>query len=260
MAYSGPIWEGVYRRFSEVPAEGPGFDGETWINNSLKKVTALREEVERNAPLPPPSNYREGLLPLLVALVYQEKGAVRVLDFGGGVGLAYYQTIYALPQTEGVEYHIVEREAACKAGREFFGTAAGNLFFHTELPPAGGGFDIVYLGSVLQYIEDWRQLLSQLCVLSRRYLLLVDVYAGNIPTFASVSHYYGSKIPAWLLNIEELIHAVNSVGYELIFKGVYHPAIWGVEQILPMQNFEQRYQLKQPCNLLFASRCGGRRD
>jgi hypothetical protein len=32
-----PIWEGVYESFQEVPATGPGFRGEAWIRNSLKK-------------------------------------------------------------------------------------------------------------------------------------------------------------------------------------------------------------------------------
>ena len=70
MAYNGPIWEGIYHSFSVVPIEGPGFDGETWIGNSLKKIATLRDEAEKNAPLPLTSNYREALLPFLAGLVY----------------------------------------------------------------------------------------------------------------------------------------------------------------------------------------------
>jgi len=251
MAYDRPIWEGVYRSFSEVPAEGPGFDGETWISNSLKRIAAVREEAERNVLLPPASNYREGLLPLLAALGYNENGSVRILDFGGGIGFTYYQTICGLPRTEGVEYHVVEREAVCRAGTEFFGANHSNLRFLTELPQAGERFDIVHSGSAIHYVEGWKQLLSRLCVLSRKYLLLVDVPAGNIPTFATAQHYYGSKIPVWFFNIEELLSAVGSFGHELIFKSVYESVIRGVKQSLPMQNFEEQYRLKQACNLLF---------
>jgi putative methyltransferase (TIGR04325 family) len=251
MTYEGPIWEGVYRSFSEVPAEEPGFDGETWISNSLKRIAALREEAERNVLLPPASNYREGLLPLLAALGYNENGSVRILDFGGGLGFTYYQTICGLPRTEGVEYHVVEREAVCRAGKEFFGANHSNLQFLTELPQTWERFDIVHSGSAIHYVEDWKQLLSRLCVLSRKYLLLVDVPAGNIPTFAAAQHYYGSKIPVWFFNIEELLSAVGSFGHELIFKSVYESVIRGVKQSLPMQNFEEQYRLKQACNLLF---------
>jgi putative methyltransferase (TIGR04325 family) len=252
MSYDGPIWEGVYHSFSEVPVVGDGFDGEKWIDSSLKKITALRSEAEKNAPLPPTSNYREALLPLLAALAYHEQSSVKILDFGGGIGFTYYQTVCGLPYAEQLEYHIVERESACKAGMQFFGAAYNNLFFHSELPQAEDGlFDIVHSGSALQYIENWKQLISQLCVLSRKYLLLVDVPAGNIPTFITAQNYHGSKIPARFFNIQELLFAVDTFGYELIYNSVYEPIILGVEQNLPMQNFEEKYRLKRACNLLF---------
>lgn len=205
MADENIIWEGVYSNFNEVPAKGPGFDGQAWITNSLRKMEALREDIKRNAPLPAPSNYREGLLPLLAALIYSEQRKLHILDFGGGIGFTYYQTIQALPQTESVEYHIVEREPVCKAGKEFFGDTTKSLFFHTELPKEEGTFDIVHLSSALQYIEDWNNLLTLLCRLSCKYLLLVDVFAGNNPTFASAQHYYELQIPMWFLNFEDLI-------------------------------------------------------
>lgn len=251
MVDSGHIWEGVYRSFSEVPIEGSGFDGETWIGNSLKKITALRDEVEKNVPLPPTSNYREALLPLLTSLIYNENRGVRILDFGGGIGFTFYQTIYGLPRAENVEYHIVERESVCQAGKQFFGTTYNKLFFHSQFPQKERAFDIVHSGSALQYIEDWEQLISQLCVLSRKYVLLVDVPAGNIPTFVTAQHYHGSKIPARFFNIQELLFAVGTFGYELIYNSAYEPIILGVEQNLPMQNFEEKYRLKRACNLLF---------
>jgi len=244
--FSANIWEGVYRSFSEVPIEGPGFDGETWIGNSLKKIGTLRDEAEKNAPLPPTSNYREALLPLLAGLVYNEKKGVRILDFGGGIGFTFYQTIYALPSAEDVEYHIVERENVCQAGRKFFGTDHGAPLFHSELPQAEDGlFDIVHSGSALHYIENWTQLIAQLCGLSRKYLLLVDVPAGNIPTFVTVQNYHESKIPVRFFNINELFSAVNFYGYKLIFKSAYNSTVLGVGQSLPMQNFEEQYQLQK---------------
>jgi len=252
MPYDGPIWEGVYHSFSEVPVVGDGFDGEKWIDSSLRKITALRDEAEKNAPLPPTSNYREALLPLLAALAYNEQSSVKILDFGGGIGFTYYQTIYALPSIENVKYEIVERENVCQAGREFFRKASDKPFFHSELPKIEDGlFDIVHSGSAIHYVENWTQLIAQLCGLSRKYLLLVDVPAGNIPTFVTTQNYHRSKIPVRFFNIQELLFAVNSFGYELIYNSVYEPIILGVEQNLPMQNFEEKYRLKRACNLLF---------
>ncbi len=110
------IWEGVYKRFSDVPTIGFGFDGQKWIVNSIMKMEALRQDTKSNTPLPPPSSYREGLLPLLTSLVYNIQGKVRILDFGGGIGFTYYQTMQALPHTNRLDYHIIEREVVCEAG------------------------------------------------------------------------------------------------------------------------------------------------
>lgn len=251
MTYTGPIWEGVYQNFSDVPVQGPGFDGETWIENSLKRIHALREESIQNAPLPPISNYREALLPLLAGMVYGERRSARILDFGGGIGFTYFQTVYGMPKHDGLEFHIVEREVTCQAGTKFFGDSEKGLFFHSELSSVQPSFDIVHSSSALQYIDDWKQILSSLCALSSQYLLLADVLAGNIPTFVTVQNYYGSRIASRFLNISELLSTVNTLGYQLIYSSKFAPAILGVEQDLPMQNFPDEYRLKQACNLLF---------
>ncbi len=37
------IWQGVYRSFREVPAGGPGFHGERFVQKSLEGMTQVRE-------------------------------------------------------------------------------------------------------------------------------------------------------------------------------------------------------------------------
>jgi len=41
---SKPIWEGVYKSFRDAPSSGPGFSGERWIQNSLEKINAVRQD------------------------------------------------------------------------------------------------------------------------------------------------------------------------------------------------------------------------
>jgi hypothetical protein len=57
----------------------------------------------------------------------------------------------------------------------------------------------------------------------------------------------------WFLNFQEFVQEVSSLGYKLIYKSLFQPTIHGVEQSLPMQNFDERYRLKHACNLLFVS-------
>ena len=247
----GPIWEGVYESFKEVPAAGPGFRGEEWIKNSLEKIKTLRDAANENKTVPTVTSYRESLLPAITSTVYKELRRARVLDFGGGIGFTFYQVARSLPKTDNFEYHIVEMKQVCEAGREFFKDET-NVFFHSRLPNDIGRVDIVHMGSSLHYIEHWRETLASLCEYIPRYFLFTDLTAGDIPTYASSQKYYDSRIPTWFFNVDEIIDVMSGEGWELIFKSTYTPKILGVEQPYPQDNFEDMYKLGYPCILLFA--------
>jgi len=245
-----PIWQGVYKDFSEVPAEGPGHSGEQWIKNSLKKIDQLRKLADQPKTVPLVTAYRESLLPLLSSLVYAETGRVRILDFGGGLGFTYYQVAGGLPDTAHLEFHIIEMGEVCEAGKVFFQNEP-KIFFHAELPTEVNEFDIVHIGSSLQYVEDWRNVMASLCGYQPGYILFTDLPAGDIRTYASSQYYYGSKMPCWFFNVAEVIGAVCENGYGLIFKASYMSRILNEEQPYPQANFSEEYRLGYPGILLF---------
>ena len=80
-----------------------------------------------------------------------------------------------------LEYHIVELEWACRIGASLF-PDDGRVRFHASLPEAIGRLDIIFLKSVLHYIEDYAGLLKSLCDYRAKYVLISDFFAGNFPT------------------------------------------------------------------------------
>jgi hypothetical protein len=76
--------------------------------------------------------------------------------------------------------------------------------------------------------------------------------AGDIPTYVSIQNYYGSRIPVWFFNVNEIIEVMSGEGLELINKSTYISRILGIEQPYPQENFEDLYKLGNSCNLLFA--------
>ena len=190
----GPLWEGVYNSFQDVPVEGLGFAGENWLKNSLNKTSNLRDLAKNNNTVPIVTGFRESILPVTAGLVYSEFGRVRILDFGGGIGFTYYQVAKALLNIKGLEYHVVELEKVCEKGSNFFRDER-NIIFHSTMPKYEKGyFDILHIGSSLQYIEHWKEILADLSDYSPRYVLLSNIPAGDIPTFATAQNYHGSKI------------------------------------------------------------------
>jgi putative methyltransferase (TIGR04325 family) len=242
-----PIWEGIYKAFTDVPQIGKGFSGEHWVRNSQKKADDLRRKANGEI-MPPATGFRESILPVIAAMLHSEMGRVRILDFGGGMGFTYYAVSRSLPDKEGVEFHIVEVEEVCRAGQDFYAGEPG-ILFHPQLPD--GPFDIVSMGSSLHYIEDWRGILKSLCDYHSPYLLLSDLPAGDIPTYVSAQNYYGSKIPVWFFNVSEVIATVTDLNYRLIFKSAYVSNILGQEQPYPQDNFDLKYRIVYPKILLF---------
>lgn len=248
------IWEGVYKSFKDAPASGPGFSGEKWIQNSLEKINAVRQDASKKGTVLSTTQYRESLLPPVAAIALNELAGVRILDFGGGVGFSYYQVLHGLPHAENFEFHVVEVDALCKVGKEYF-QEEQHIFFHSSLPREEGlTFDIVHMGSSLHYCEEWEELLSRLCRYQPRYFLFTDLPAGDIPTFATVQSYYTSRIPVWFFNIAEVINVMKRQNYDLAFKSAYIARVLGQEREIPQDNFEEQYRLGHTCSLLFAKR------
>lgn len=235
------IWEGTYSRFEDVPVIGKGYNGSVWLEKSRRCIKEIHD-----AGL----MYRESLLPFLVTLTHQRDGKLVVLDLGGNLGGTYFLTRAALSETNVLSYHIVETAAIVREGKKEFSTE-GNLHFHSSLPK-DLTVNIVYSGSTLQYIHDWKKMLTTLCTYGPSYILLDDVPAGNIPTFATAQCFYDSRVPYWFFNREEIVQTMKKNRYGLVFSALYYATILGKEQPLPMENFPADQRLSRTCHLLFA--------
>lgn len=246
-----PLWEGVYEKFSEVPIEGPGFSGGDWLENSSEKLAELRSLAAKSGSVSQLTGYTESLLPVVAAMVQARSGNVRILDFGGGLGFSYYQVLQGLPSSAGLEFHINDIEAVCAAGEKMFSNEP-QIVFHSSLADVKDKqFDIVHIGSSLQYIDQWQDQLAQLCKVDPEYVLMANIPAGDIETFATAQNYYSSKIACWFFNVADLNESMSDNGYELVFKSSYFTKVYGVEQPYPLENFEPERRVEYPCMLLF---------
>lgn len=249
-----PVWEGIYQDIREVKAVGNGFNSDTWVDQSKAKVEKYLASLNEDNPIPTVP-LRPTLLPIVATMVKKnQKGNQKIIDFGGGLGFSYLSFIESCVRAKDYEYHIIESEEVCKAGEELFSTHS-NLFFYPDIQDLSfEKADIIYMNSVLQYIADWKSLLSHLLGLKPGLFLLDDVSAGDIPTFATVQNYYVSKLPCWFFNVNEIITLFESYDYTLDYKSTFLGTVLGKTQELPMSNFPSEYQLDHSCSLLFNRR------
>jgi putative methyltransferase (TIGR04325 family) len=243
---AGNLWEGIYPHYRDVPVAGQRFDGETWVGKTLAYTERILASSRQAGTIPTELVGEHMLLPLLVSLVCREAGEkVSILDFGGGMGIAYAHLKGSLVNCRSIDYHVVEREGICEGGARLFEDDE-RIHFYPEIPAGLSDLDIVYISSALQYVEDYPSLLKRLSAFGARYFLFVKLSAGDFPTYATAQkNVPGTTLPYWFINVGEIIEIMAAGGYSLIYKSA-------LEQEYDQSNFPEEYRLGRTCNLLFS--------
>lgn len=243
------IWEGVYSNFKEIPVIGKGFDDDRWINSLLKKLSMARALSTNKKNASDIATCNDSLLPLPASVINNRFSSVNILDFGGGLGIDYIKTVRAMEGNKKIKYHIIEKEKICIIGRKIFRDDK-RIEFHASFPKKLK-VDIAHINSSLQYIENWKEHLCKMADYKPGYFLFTNLGAGNIPTYATVQNYYGSRIPCWFFNINDIKCVMAKKGFELLFMSAYIGTFFGRPQQVPQLNFPLKYRLGHACNLLF---------
>lgn len=239
--FSGPIWEGVYQDFAEVPSRGDGFKTSDWLESSRLRLDGIREAGCR---------YQEYLLPAIASVISaeREKSPLIVVDVGGGPGNGYPPLRAAIP-SGAIDFHVVENTEVCTIGREAFSDNS-ELTFHNEIPELSF-VNIIHLGSVIQYVDDWKSFLGKTIRLNPEYLLFSDAFVGPIPTFITAQNFYGMKLPCRFLSINELVGFVKGQGFRLVLDTEYDRTMLGKRDPLPLEALPEPFRLRYTHHLLF---------
>ncbi len=239
------VWDGIYKHRRDVPTLNAAEDYDV-----DQRIDEMVEDARRSLRLVHNTtnnvDWHEAL-GVLAGLVHCEKGRVRVLDFGGGIGHSFIQLLGTIGETAALEYQIVELDKMSAAGREFFAQEP-RVHFHTEVPVLADGVDIVYLSSVLPYIENYADLLRRLARLRAPYLLLARLAAGKFPTYAAKQlNLPGQVLAYWFLNIDEVIQILDEVRYSLAYDGLVGP-------LYDQSNYPESHRMGRMRTMLFVRR------
>jgi putative methyltransferase (TIGR04325 family) len=243
------IWDGVYENFAEVPTVGEGFASEAWLTD-MERYTQTAFNAVRDNEVGIPENVPQyhALLSLLIASLPLTDRPVRVLDFGGGMGIGAANVRRCISEKIPLEYLIVDNQQSCERGRRLLRDLPW-VTFMPKLTQDVGPVDIVVLSSVLQFVEDYEKLLNELSAFKPSFWFFAFLPAGEIPTFASAQlNVPGSVLPVWFFNVNELVAKIEALGYSLNFKSA-------LDRVFDMSNFPLTNQLPQQCNLLFRRQC-----
>jgi putative methyltransferase (TIGR04325 family) len=244
------IWEGVYNNFYEAKAfaDGFGFSGETYNLRAYDAAKECLDAINSNLPIPFFHKQRSVILPPIVAMMMNSKSKLNIFDFGGGLGIGYMTLKESISDLdEKINYTIMELSFICKQGKELHN---GNINFVEDFSNLKE-FNLVHSSSAIQYIDDWKGLISKLCSFNASNILMSDVFAGDFKSYVTLQNYYGNKIPHWFFSINEFIGVFEDNGYFLDMKSCVSAKRLDIDDLLPMTNFSEQYRLNYTSHMLF---------
>lgn len=122
-------------------------------------------------------------MPILAGLALTSPGeVVNVLDFGGNLGMVYYDIARALPK-RAFDWRVVDCEDVARHGNAVY--ADDRLSFSESVESACRDFlpDLVLCSHTLQYLEEPYETLGMLCALQPTVIVLHELPVGEAERF-----------------------------------------------------------------------------
>jgi putative methyltransferase (TIGR04325 family) len=157
-------WSGNYRTWSDALNECTGYDSELILTSCLKSLIKVRNgefKYERDSVLFEKKQYSFGLLTGLLISALENNCELDVLDFGGSLGSTYFQN-RDINGFKSVKWSIVEQPNFVKCGKEYFENDELKFYYNVEECLKHRSPNVVILSGVLQYVENFDVIISQI--------------------------------------------------------------------------------------------------
>lgn len=200
-------WSGVYARYADVPARG-GHERDFWIRGTIARTVDAIEH---------PAGMDDALSLVTIAGAFLRGSArVRILDFGGAMGIAYVALRRSLGSDATIDYTVAELPRVAEIGRTLFPDDPSIRFVPITSPSdlPRGDFDIVHACGALQYLEEPFDGLRRLLGYGAPYVVISVIPAGSNPTYVTAQlNLRESVVPCWMFHLDDLEDVVRRCGY-----------------------------------------------
>ncbi|MCB5184124.1 methyltransferase, TIGR04325 family [Methylobacillus gramineus] len=216
---------GNYPSWDQAKLDSSGYDAanilET-IKNSALKVKRGEATFERDSVCFYHVEYRYPALSGLLYAALSSGSRLSVLDFGGSLASFYSQHAAILSSVQNLRWGVVEQAHFVVCGQENLNTRVLK-FYNTPAEFALEGTpDVIFLSSVLQYMEKPYQLLEELLQLDAEFFLFDRTSFNDGDDRLSVQtvppSIYPASYPAWFLSWSKFLDTMSSAGYEIIME------------------------------------------
>jgi putative methyltransferase (TIGR04325 family) len=216
-----PQWTGNHSSWAQAQALCSGYSSDIILQKLVHAQTEVlneRADYERDTVL---FFKKEFNFFLVSSFFYAVRaGAIRVVDFGGALGSAYFQNRDAFGATK-LSWAVVEQENVVQVGKEKFQNENLN-FFHSLIEAKNSNqAQILFSSCTLPYLEQPYQILQEIIDSDFEFIILdrigFNAGEGTRLTVQKVPRsIYSASYPCWFLNETKFLDMISEK-YTLIW-------------------------------------------
>ena len=166
---------GSYDTWADAEKHASGYDADIIfqrVREAALKVKRGEAVFERDSVCFYKEEYRWPALACLLAVAAERGGKLNVLDFGGALGSFYFQHKKFFNQLKSIRWSVVEQAHFVECGNNEFQNEELRFYSQIDECLANEKVDVIFLSSVLQYLESPHSMLDKLLETKAPYLLI----------------------------------------------------------------------------------------
>lgn len=176
----GFYFEGNYATWSLAEEAGRGYDDPAILEKVYRTTLQVingEAKYERDSVAFYETAYTYHLM-MLVGIMCSQRETVNIVDYGGALGSLYWQNKEILDEYIGktIVWKVVEQPNYVQCGREKIQN--DNITFWESIDEVEKA-DIVIFSGVLQYLENYREIIQKTIALNPRYILLDRTFTSE---------------------------------------------------------------------------------
>jgi putative methyltransferase (TIGR04325 family) len=214
-----PQFSGSYASFAEARAAASkqGYESNELVEVALQRAREVRDARGAGPEWLQDAWAAQNLAAIREGLALRGRStSLRVLDFGGGMGLHYFTLRHFLTMPGIASWTVCETATTAAVGASHFGDE--RLRFVSELPSAADRSDLAMASGSLQYVDDPARILVRLAEQSDLLLLnrLPLLGGGDRIALQSVGDIdHPASLPVWFFDEEALLGRLAGAGLSI---------------------------------------------
>jgi putative methyltransferase (TIGR04325 family) len=215
---------GNYSSWADAQLHASGYDTDEIfqrVRAAALKVKCGEAVFERDSVCFYKEDYRWPALACLLSIAAEKDGKLNVLDFGGALGSFYFQHNKFFKRLKSIRWSVIEQAHFVAFGRNEFQSAELRFYPNIDACLSNEKVDVVFLSSVLQYLDNPTSMLMELAKIKAGYILIdrtpfIESPNDRLTVQSVPKSIYSAIYPAWFFSTQQFNTLISTVGYQII--------------------------------------------